>query len=59
LRQGEAPGACRPVRKFGVADFNACAESVKKIETQLGPIDVLVNNAEITNDATMYRMNYE
>jgi acetoacetyl-CoA reductase len=48
-----------PVFKFDVADFNACAEGVKKIETQLGPIEVLVNNAGITRDATMHRMNYE
>jgi acetoacetyl-CoA reductase len=47
------------VFKFDVADFNACAEGVKKIETQLGPIEVLVNNAGITRDATMHRMNYE
>jgi acetoacetyl-CoA reductase len=48
-----------PVFKFDVADFNACAEGVKHIETQLGPIEVLVNNAGITRDATMHRMNYE
>jgi acetoacetyl-CoA reductase len=48
-----------PVFKFDVADFNACAEGVKEIETQLGPIEVLVNNAGITSDATMHRMNYE
>jgi len=48
-----------PVFKFDVTDFNACAEGVKKIGTQLGPIEVLVNNAGITRDATMHRMNYE
>jgi acetoacetyl-CoA reductase len=48
-----------PVFKFDVADFNACAEGVKKIEAQLGLIEVLVNNAGITRDATMHRMNYE
>src|SRR5207302_339120 len=48
-----------PVFKFDVADFNACADGVKKIEGELGPIEVLVNNAGITRDATMHRMSWE
>ena len=48
-----------PVFKFDVADFNACAEGVKKIEGELGPIEVLVNNAGITRDSTMHRMSWE
>jgi acetoacetyl-CoA reductase len=48
-----------PVFKFNVADFDACAEGVKSIGTQLGPIEVLVNNAGITRDGTMHRMSWE
>ena len=48
-----------PVFKFDVADFNACAQGVKAIETALGPIEILVNNAGITRDSTMHRMSYE
>ena len=48
-----------PVFKFDVAGCNDCAEGVKAIETALGPIDVLVNNAGVTRDATMHRMRPE
>jgi acetoacetyl-CoA reductase len=48
-----------PVFKFDVSDFNACAEGVKRIEAELGPIEVLVNNAGITRDATMHRMSHD
>jgi acetoacetyl-CoA reductase len=42
--------------KFDVSDFDAVAEAVKKIEADLGPVDVLVNNAGITRDGTMHKM---
>jgi len=48
-----------PVFKFDVADFAACGEGVQAIEASLGPIEVLVNNAGITRDATMHRMSFE
>jgi len=48
-----------PVFKFDVADFAACTDGVKAIETAVGPVEVLVNNAGITRDATMHRMSFE
>lgn len=44
------------VYKFDVSDYDSVAEAVKKIESELGPIEVLVNNAGITRDGTMHKM---
>jgi acetoacetyl-CoA reductase len=48
-----------PSWKWDVGDFNACKAAVHDIEQALGPIDVLVNNAGITRDATMHKMLHE
>ncbi|MSO93936.1 MAG: acetoacetyl-CoA reductase [Rhodospirillales bacterium] len=48
-----------PVYKFDVGDFNACKEAVAGIEKEQGPIEVLVNNAGITRDATLHKMTVE
>ncbi len=39
-----------------VADFDSCAQAVKQIEAEVGPVDVLVNNAGITRDMTFKKM---
>ena len=43
--------------KWDVADFDACVAGVKLIESELGPVEIIVNNAGITRDATMKKMN--
>ncbi|MCL4114276.1 UNVERIFIED_CONTAM: hypothetical protein GTU68_038153 [Idotea baltica] len=45
--------------KFDVADFAACEQGIQEITEKLGPVDVLVNNAGITRDGTMHKMNFE
>ena len=48
-----------PVFKWSVADYEACAAGIKQVEAEVGPIDVLVNNAGITRDAMFHRMTRE
>jgi acetoacetyl-CoA reductase len=45
--------------KWDVSDFESCQEGVRKVESDLGPVDVLVNNAGITRDSTMKRMDHQ
>jgi acetoacetyl-CoA reductase len=45
--------------RFDVSDFNASAAGVKAIERELGPVEILVNNAGITRDAVLHRMTPE
>ena len=45
-----------PVYKFDVSDYAACNAALAQIRSDLGPIEVLVNNAGITRDATMRKL---
>ena len=48
-----------PVYKWDVSSHEACAAGLKKIEADLGPVDVLVNNAGITRDGMFHKMDVE
>ena len=45
------------VYKFDVSDHDAVKAAVGQIEKDLGPIEIVVNNAGITRDSTMRRLN--
>jgi len=47
------------VYKWDVADAEASAAGVKQVEADLGPVDVLVNNAGITRDGMFHRMTWD
>lgn len=60
----EAAKACAAelgvmVVKGNVGDFDDCARAVKEVEAQLGPVEILVNNAGITRDAMLHKMSKE
>jgi acetoacetyl-CoA reductase len=47
------------VYKWDVSSFEACSAGVKKVEAEIGPVEILVNNAGITRDAMFHRMTPE
>ena len=48
-----------PVYRWDVAKYQACVEGVARVEQDLGPIDVLVNNAGVTRDGLFHKMSPE
>ena len=48
-----------PAYKFDVGDHDATLAACEKIAAEVGPIDVVVNNAGITRDGTLMKMSYE
>ena len=45
-----------PVYKWDVSSYEACAAGLADVEKDLGPIDVVVNNAGITRDGFFHKM---
>ena len=45
--------------KWDVGDHEACLGGCAKVEQEVGPVDVVVNNAGITRDGTLHRMSFE
>jgi len=47
------------VYKWNIASYDACVDGLKQVAADLGPIDVLVNNAGITRDGMFHKMKPE
>lgn len=45
--------------KWDVADHQACLDGCARVAAEVGPVDIVVNNAGITRDGTLMRMDYE
>jgi acetoacetyl-CoA reductase len=48
-----------PVFKWDVSDAEACRAGIAQVEAELGPVEILVNNAGITRDVPFHRMSLE
>ena len=48
-----------PSYKWDVSDFDAVHAGVERVEAELGPVDIIVNNAGITRDSTILKQSYE
>jgi len=45
-----------PTYKWSVADYDACVKGLSTVEADVGPVEVLVNNAGITRDAMFHKI---
>jgi acetoacetyl-CoA reductase len=47
------------VFKWDVSNFEACKEGLGKVAAELGPVEIVINNAGITRDGVLHRMTFE
>src|SRR4029453_3318840 len=47
------------VFKWDVSNFEACKEGLAKVASELGPVEIVVNNAGITRDGVLHRMTFD
>jgi acetoacetyl-CoA reductase len=45
-----------PIYKWDVSDFKACQEGIAKVTKDHGPVEILINNAGITRDGVLHKM---
>ncbi len=45
-----------PTYQWSVVDYDACEKGIAQVESDLGPVEVLVNNAGITRDGMFHKM---
>ena len=45
-----------PVFQWDVSDYDACVKGIAEVEAQLGPVEVLINNAGITRDGMFHKI---
>ena len=45
--------------KWDVGDHQACLDGCARVAEEVGPIDVVVNNAGITRDGTLHKMSFD
>ena len=45
--------------RWDVGDHQACLEGCARVAEEVGPIDVVVNNAGITRDGTLHKMSFD
>jgi acetoacetyl-CoA reductase len=56
LKEMESQGHSFRAFACDVSDFDSCAKTVAAVTSEVGPVDILINNAGITRDMTFKKM---